>query len=208
MKIFQLLLLIIFPLSLSAQKTTFKEGDFIFQNIDCGPLCDAINEVTQGYKDLNFNHIGMVIRYENQLQVIEATHPKVCVTPLKNFLNKTSATMYLGRLLPEYEEMIPKAKSFALEQVDIPYDDNYLYNNGKYYCSELIYDAFKAANNNSAFFKMYPMTYKSKYTGEFFPVWVEYFKKLDQSVPEGLPGCNPAGLSLSEKITIVGAISQ
>ncbi|TDS61485.1 YiiX/YebB-like N1pC/P60 family cysteine hydrolase [Myroides indicus] len=208
MKIFRLALLLLFSLSLSAQKTTFKEGDFIFQNIDCGPLCDAINEVTEGYGDLNFNHIGMVIWYKDQLHVVEATYPQVCVTPIEDFLNKTSATMYLGRLLPKYESLIPKAKFFALEQVGIPYDDNYLYDNGKYYCSELIHDAFKAANDNTAFFKMYPMTYKSKYTGEFFPVWLEYFKKLDQPVPEGLPGCNPAGLSLSEKITIVGAISQ
>ncbi len=208
MKIFRLVLLLLFSLSLSAQKTTFKEGDFIFQNIDCGPLCDAINEVTEGYDDLNFNHIGMVIWYKDQLQVVEATYPQVCVTPIEDFLNKTSATMYLGRLLPKYESLIPKAKSFTLEQVGIPYDDNYLYDNGKYYCSELIYDAFKAANDNTAFFKMYPMTYKSKYTGEFFPVWLEYFKKLDQPVPEGFPGCNPAGLSLSEKITIVGAIPQ
>lgn len=191
-----------------AQKTTFKEGDFIFQNIACGPLCDAINEVTFGYNDINFNHIGMVINYENKLQVIEATWPKVAITPLEDFLSKTSNTMYLGRLLPEYTNLITDAKNFAIKQVGIPYDVNYLMNNEKYYCSELIYDAFKYANEDKEFFKLYPMTYKSKTTGEFFPEWLSYFEKLGQEVPENLLGCNPAGLSLSKKITIVGAIVQ
>ncbi|WHT40314.1 YiiX/YebB-like N1pC/P60 family cysteine hydrolase [Myroides sp. mNGS23_01] len=191
-----------------AQQTTFKEGDLIFQNLKCGPLCDAINEVTYGYEGLNFNHIGMVIEHEGSLQVIEATWPEVCITPLNQFLNKTPEPSYLGRLVVKHEKLIPQAKAFALEQLGVPYDENYLYANSKYYCSELIYDAFKAANKNKEFFRMYPMTYKSKYTGEYFPVWVQYFEKLDQIIPEGSPGCNPASLSWSKNITIVGPIVQ
>lgn len=195
-------------ITLSAQTTNFKEGDIIFQNLNCGPLCDAINEVTFGYNDLNFNHNGMVIEHDGTLQVIEATWPSVCITPLDDFLKKTPNTMYLGRLLPEHEKLIPAAKKFALQQIGIPYDVNYLYNNNKYYCSELLYDAFKAANNNEEFFKLYPMTYRSKNDGEFFSVWVDYFQKLNQAIPEGELGCNPAGMSLSDKITIVGPILQ
>ncbi|WP_060872685.1 YiiX/YebB-like N1pC/P60 family cysteine hydrolase [Myroides odoratus] len=191
-----------------AQQTTFKEGDLIFQNLKCSPLCDAINEVTYGYEGLNFNHIGMVIEHEGSLQVIEATWPEVCITPLNQFLNKTPEPSYLGRLVVKHEKLIPQAKAFALEQLGVPYDENYLYANSKYYCSELIYDAFKAANKNKEFFRMYPMTYKSKYTGEYFPVWVQYFEKLDQIIPEGSPGCNPASLSWSKNITIVGPIVQ
>ncbi|WP_413511515.1 YiiX/YebB-like N1pC/P60 family cysteine hydrolase [Myroides odoratus] len=191
-----------------AQPTAFKEGDFIFQNLNCGALCDAINEVTYGYEGLNFNHMGMVLEQEGSLQVVEATWPAVTLTPLDEFLSKTSETMYLGRVLPKYEKIIPAAKAFALKQIGIPYDDNYLYANGKYYCSELIYDAFKAANKNKEFFHMYPMTYRSKYTGDFFPVWVQYFEKLNQIIPEGALGCNPAGISLSKKITIVGPVIQ
>ncbi len=190
------------------QQTTFQEGDLIFQNLQCGPLCDAINEVTFGYQGLNFNHIGMVIEHDGSLQVIEATWPVVCITPLDQFLSKTPETMYLGRLLPKYQKMIPAAKAFAIQQVGVPYDDNYLYANDKYYCSELIYDAFKTANKNKEFFPLYPMTYRSKYTGQPFPVWVEYFEKRGQVIPEGALGCNPAGMSLSKKITIVGPIVQ
>ncbi len=199
--IFGLLTTIVF-----AQKTSFKEGDFIFQNLNCGPLCDAINEVTFGHNNLNFNHIGMIIEHKGNLQVIEATWPEVMITPLDEFLNKTPNTMYLGRVLPKYEKLIPAAKAFSLQQIGVPYDINYLYNNGKYYCSELLYDAFKNANKNKDFFKLYPMTYRSKNDGNFFPVWVDYFEKLNQPVPEGDLGCNPAGMSLSKKITIIGPI--
>lgn len=185
-----------------AQPTAFKEGDLIFQNLKCGPLCDAINEVTYGYEGLNFNHIGMVIEHEGSLQVIEATWPEVCITPMEQFLSKTTEPAYLGRLISKHEKLIPQAKTFALEQLGVPYDENYLYANGKYYCSELIYDAFKSANKNKEFFRMYPMTYRSKYTGEYFPVWVQYFEKLDQIIPEGSPGCNPAGISWSKNITL------
>lgn len=190
------------------QPTAFKEGDLIFQNLKCGPLCDAINEVTYGYEGLNFNHIGMVIEHEGRLQVIEATSPEVCITPMEQFLNKTTEPAYLGRLISKYEKLIPQAKAFALEQLGVPYDENYLYANGKYYCSELLYDAFKSANKNKEFFKLYPMTYRSKYTGEYFPVWEQYFEKLDQIIPEGAPGCNPASMSWSKNITIVGPIVQ
>lgn len=189
-----------------AQKLDYKEGDLIFQNINCGPLCDAINEVTHGYENINFNHIGMVIEHEGTLQVVEATWPKVCITPLDKFITKDTEAQYLGRLLPKYHGLINKAKEFSIAQVGLPYDVNYLMDNGKYYCSELLYDAFKNANNGEEVFNLYPMTYKSKKTNKFFPVWLEYFQKMGQDVPEGLPGCNPAGMSLSEKIVIIGRI--
>ena len=49
--------------------------------------------------------------------------------------------MFVGRLKRKYRKYIPE-NHFSLQQVGVPYDDEYLYDNGKYYCSELIYDAF------------------------------------------------------------------
>lgn len=201
-----LLLLLLSTQLIWGQKIDYKEGDFIFQNINCGPLCEAINEVTHGYNNINFNHIGMVIEHEGTLQVVEATWPAVCITPLDKFIAKNVEAQYVGRLLPEYQGLIPDAKTFSIAQVGLPYDVNYLMDNNKYYCSELIYDAFKSANNDEEVFKLFPMTYKSKKTNEFFPVWLDYFKNLNQEVPEGLPGCNPAGMSLSDKIVIIGSL--
>ena len=194
-------------LTLTAQaQTPLKEGDFIFQNIDCGPLCEAINEVTFGYKDHKFNHIGMVIEHNDKLQVIEATWPEVKITPLQEFLQKTPKANYLGRLEPEYQHLIPKAKEFAYKQLGLPYDINYLMDNGKYYCSELLYDAFLFANKGEPFFQLFPMTYKAKDANQIFTVWQEYFDDLKQEVPQGKPGLNPAGMSLDKKIVIIGEL--
>ncbi|MHC4724324.1 MAG: hypothetical protein ACYS9V_08765 [Planctomycetota bacterium] len=37
-----------------------KEGDLLFQDLDCGPLCDAIEKVTTGYQGSNFSHVGIL----------------------------------------------------------------------------------------------------------------------------------------------------
>ena len=38
-----------------------QKGDFLFQDLDSSPLCDAIELVTPGYKGANLSHIGMVV---------------------------------------------------------------------------------------------------------------------------------------------------
>ncbi|MBB6501800.1 YiiX/YebB-like N1pC/P60 family cysteine hydrolase [Pedobacter cryoconitis] len=196
---------VLFSVNTRAQENIkLKAGDLIFQNLDCGPLCDAINAVTQGYQGNKFSHMGMVLLRNDSTLVIEASGKNVHLTPLKVFLAKSSHPHYLGRLKPAYQKLIPSALSFAMQQMGVPYDDEYLYNNGKYYCSELIYDAFKAANHDQPFFQLFPMTYKEPGSGAFFPVWKAYFDNLKMDVPEGKPGCNPGGISLSDKIDILG----
>lgn len=168
-------------------------------------MCEAINEVTTGYAGLKFNHIGLVAIKNDEIYVIEASGEAVKSTPLNTFLRYSSQTMYLGRLKEEYVDLIPDAIAFASKQIGVPYDDEFLYDNGKYYCSELIYDAFKSAYKQP-FFSLFPMTYKPLGSNTYFPVWVNYFKELGQPIPEGLPGCNPGGLSISDRITILGPI--
>ena len=46
------------------------------------------------------------------------------------------------------------------------------------------------------------MTYKEPKSNNFFPIWVEHFKKQGIEIPEGKPGCNPGGMSLDEKISL------
>ncbi|WP_430614034.1 YiiX/YebB-like N1pC/P60 family cysteine hydrolase [Flavobacterium sp. JP2137] len=204
LQLFALYILLSTP-CFSQEKLVLQSGDLIFQNLQCGPMCDAINEVTTGYKNLKFNHIGLVVLKEDQAFVIEAGGQSVKSTPLQQFLSYSSQTMYLGRVKEAYTSLIPEAIAFATEQIGLPYDDDFLYDNGKYYCSELIYDAFKYAYKKP-FFKLYPMTYKPLGSADYFPVWVSYFEALGQPIPEGLPGCNPGGISTSDKINILGAL--
>jgi hypothetical protein len=200
------LFFLLFSVSLFAQKVELKDGDLIFQDMDCGPLCDAIEAVTEGYKGNDFSHMGMVYHRNDTIYIIEAAGSAVRLTPLDKFSKNTKKPMYVGRLKKQYKKLIPNAIAFSLQQMGVPYDDEYLYDNGSYYCSELLYDAFMFANGGKPFFQLFPMTYKQPGTNEFFPAWVEYYKEIGKEIPEGKPGCNPGGMSTSDKIEIIGSI--
>lgn len=206
MKYGLLCLLLVFGLKTHSQGITLQNGDLMFQSINCGPLCEAINQVTEGYKGLDFNHMGMVVIKDNNVYVLEASGSEVKLTAYDDFLKKTNEPMYVGRLKKRYQALIPKAIAFGLQQLGKPYDDAYLYDNGKYYCSELIYDCFLEANKGRPVFKLYPMTYKSPGQDAYFEVWETYFKALGMNVPEGALGCNPGGISKSRNLKIVGTI--
>ena len=78
-------------LSSCLPKKIFKlqEGDLLFQDLDSSPLCDAIELVTPGYKDANFSHIGLVVLDNDTLKVLEAIPPKVVLTDMKSFFNRS-----------------------------------------------------------------------------------------------------------------------
>lgn len=199
------LLIIILPVTAAAvELKDLKNGDILFQDLDCGPMCDAIEAVTEGYQGLDFSHMGMVYLRNDSILVIESIGKGVMLTPVDQFLKRTKKEHLVGRLKPKYAGLIPQALGYSLLCMGMPYDDDFLYGNGKYYCSELIYDAFKHANGGKPFFKLFPMTYKEPGTDNFYPVWEHHFKQLNLSIPEGLPGCNPGGMSQSGKIRIEG----
>jgi len=195
----------LFPLVLFAQKNKLKTGDLLFQKMNCGDLCEAIHAVTEGFNGYDFSHLGLVVIENDSVFIIEAAGNAVRKVTLEQFSKNTQTTMFIGRVKYKYKKLIPEVISFSKQQIGIPYDDDYLYDNGKYYCSELIYDAFLKAYG-MPFFELQPMTFKQPNTNEFFPAWVDYYQKLKIEIPEGKPGCNPGGISTSKKIKIVGKI--
>ena len=186
----------------------FVSGDLLFQDLDCGPMCEAIERVTDGWEGRSFSHIGLVVTRGDSLMVLEAIGEGVGLTALDGFLSRSrtgagNPKIVVGRLKQEYSGLIPGAIDYALRQLGVPYDDDFLYGNGKYYCSELIYDAFKSANGDVPFFELQPMTFNDPMTGKPFSVWDEYFKGKEMPIPEGKPGCNPGGLSKDSKLEMV-----
>lgn len=180
----------------------------LFQNLDCGGLCDAIEAVTEGIEGKDFSHCAMVVNINDTLKVIEAIGGKVHVNSLKNFFVRSGDSaqiknITIGRVKEEYDHLIAGAALFANRQIGQPYDDEFLPNNGKWYCSELIYQAFKEANKQVDFFQLQPMTFKDPETKNFFPAWIDYYKSLSKPIPEGEPGINPSLISLSPKILII-----
>ena len=95
-----------------------KEGDLLFQDLDSSPLCDAIELVTPGYHDANFSHIGLVVSDNDTLKVLESIPPKVILTNLDDFLNRSSdqngkPKVIVGRLTEDFSYSIANAVSFS-----------------------------------------------------------------------------------------------
>ena len=191
----------------------FQEGDLVFQDSDCGPFCVAIEKVTFGYKGARLSHVGIITKMDNQTFVLEAIGKGVVLTPIDEFLNRSldedgNPKVLVGRVNKEFEGLIPDAITHMKTKLGRPYDDVFDINNNAFYCSELLYEGFKAANNKEDFFKLFPMTFKDPDTNELFDIWVDYFKDLDIVIPEGEPGLNPGGISRSSYISIVKVLGK
>jgi len=106
-------------------------------------------------------------------------------------------------LKKDFQKLIPKAIELAKTKLGKSYDDIFDIKNDKYYCSELLYESFKYANDEQAIFQLFPMTYKDPETKETFSIWETYFEKLEIEIPEGELGLNPGGMSRSKHIDIV-----
>jgi hypothetical protein len=187
---------------------SFQEGDILFQDSDCGPFCEAIEKVTTGYKGARLSHVGMLIKINGEWKVIEAISKGVVLTPLDSFLIRAyddagNPKVLVGRLQDEFKPLISDAKVYMLSLVGHEYDDVFDINNDRYYCSELLYEGFKSANQGKDVFHLFPMTFKDPDTKLTFNIWEYYFKELNCKIPENELGLNPGGISRSDKIDII-----
>lgn len=185
-----------------------KEGDILFQDMDCGPLCDAIEAVTEGYKGAKLSHLGLVIMKNDSAFVLEAVGAGVVETPLDKFLGRSSDSegkpkVLVARIKKKYQHLIPFVVKAKEQYLNLPYNNEYILNDTSYYCSQLIHVLFKNANNGQDFFQLNPMTFKEPHSNSYFEAWIDYFNNLKCEIPEGLPGINPGGMSRSDKINII-----
>lgn len=186
-----------------------RAGDILFQDSDCGPFCESIEKVTAGIEGAKFSHVGMVIpNGKDEFVVVEAISAGVVETPLDSFFMRSfdeenRSKVVVGRIKQTHEHLISDAIDFAKTKLGLSYDEVFDITNDKYYCSELIYDSFKHTNNGQPIFQLQKMTYVDPETNLIFPIWKDYFQQLNVSVPEGEPGLNPGGMSMSNYISIV-----
>lgn len=185
-------------------------GDMLFQDLDCGEMCDAIEAVTQGYQGARLSHLGMVSKIElNNVYVIEAIGKGVVETSLSDFLSRSSdkngnPKVLVFRLSTVWRSEVPQAVNKFQEFLGKPYDEAFLINNDSFYCSELVYKLFNVNDTLENPFRLRPMTFKEPGTDHFYPVWVAHYKKLGINIPEGEPGLNPGGMSQSPHLSFVG----
>lgn len=206
-RLYMYLLLGVLAASCSSEGFDIQEGDILFQDIDCGAYCESIETVTQGIDGAHLSHCGIAIKSEQgTINIIEAVSRGVVITPLDSFLNRASDAsgnpkVLLGRLKNTNPAEIQSILSNAKSKLGKPYDKIYDLEDDAYYCSELVYFAFK--RGEEFIFQPHPMTFTDPKTNKTFPEWVSYFNDLGIDIPEGKPGLNPGGISQSEYIEIV-----
>ncbi len=210
--------------TVAPQAFALQPGDFLFQDLDCGPICDAIEAVTTGVNGCDISHIGVAVDRSTVAQhsiaqaklthseadwfVLEALSPAVMLTPLNEFFKRSHdasghSKVIVGRLLPAYQDLIPAAVDRGLSLLGTPYDERFEMGNEALYCSEMIHDIFKPEAAASPIFTLAPMTFRSLTSGEFLPAWVDYFQHLGIAIPEGQLGINPASISRAPNLRIV-----
>ena len=187
-----------------------RAGDLLFQDLDCGKLCQGIDQVTYGIGNTNISHVAMVVKSDNNKTiVIEATDNGVHETLLSKFLqrsldNKHRPRVIVERLQSRYQWEIPTAIKFSLQQIGKPYNDSFTPNGYQsFYCSDLIYKSFEIANPKSPIFKLHPMNFISAKTHKITRQWQSYFNQINAPIPQGKLGTNPGVMSRSKALTVI-----
>jgi hypothetical protein len=200
------ILFFLIPFFFSCAKQSFQVGDIFFQDLDCGPPCQAIEAVTSGYQGAQLSHCAIITSVgtsNNDTILTEAIGETVTQTTLHDFLNRSNK-VFVGRLIDEYQYMIPDAITYI--QTDLngkPYDYIFDITDDTYYCSEIIYEGLKKADNTQELFSLKPMTFNEPGTDMPFVHWVDYYEDLGHPIPEGALGLNPGRMSRSDAIDII-----
>ena len=204
------ILLILIPcfitINQSCTKQSFEVGDIFFQDLDCGPPCEAIEAVTSGYRGAQLSHCAIITHVgssEYDTILTEAIGATVTDITLHDFLNRSNKVL-VGRLKEEYQYMIPDAITHIQTNLNgKPYDYIFDSTDDTYYCSEIIYEGLKTADDTQELFALNPMTFNEPGTESPFIHWVDYYQELGHPIPEGELGLNPGGMSQSPAIAIV-----
>ena len=184
-----------------------KTGDLLFTTHPTCNLSKAIDQATQTGEDTHFSHIGIVEREGDIISVYHSTPKKgVCCESLDQFVHPhdKEVSVMVYRLKEQYQKAIPQAIEAARHFLGDSYNHSFLHTDPGYYCSEFIYKIYAPEE----VFSLNPMTFKDPLTGEFIPVWEEYYRQLGISIPEGEPGCNPNGMAASDKLELVGELKN
>lgn len=174
-----------------------RTGDLLFQVGRKSDISSAIAAATGDEVPIPFTHVGIAICCPGADSVLEATSPDgVRMTALDEFLDKSARTddrpLAVAMRLKDTTGTAA-AVIRACTRIGQPYDYSYRPDNGKMYCSELIWVSYRRPDG-SPIFPARPMNFRAA-DGSMPQFWVELFEKSGEEIPEGIPGTNPADMS-------------
>ena len=198
---------ILFLLSACASRQPeLHPGDLLFQVGAASSMSGAITAATERDSELNFTHVGIAIPGNGADSVLEATSDGgVRITRLEDFLDR--AARIGGR--PAVVAMRLRDTSGVSASVERargylgqPYDYSYRPDNGKIYCSELVWESYRDPYGERIFTAR-PMNFRAA-DGTMPAYWTALFEESGEEIPEGEPGTNPNDMAREGVLTEVG----
>lgn len=183
-----------------------QTGDLIAFAGEKSRMNDAITSATGGKDHLDYSHIGIAIVQNRADSVLEATSEGgVRMTSLADFLAR--AARIEGRpaaiaLRLRDTTGVARAVERARKLLGSPYDYSFHPDNGRYYCSELVWETY-LTSDGSPIFPTRPMNFRAA-DGTMPAFWIELFDRLGESIPEGLPGTNPNDMARDPQLKCIG----
>ena len=184
-----------------AQEQTLRTGDLLFVGYPKGTLdgglAGAIAASTGAGDELDFVHTAIIDMEGDVPYVIDATikygvdrHPLDTLVEQFKLLDGTPASLVVMRLQDDSraQEYVQNAKAFLGEE----YDAAFMADNGRHYCTELVYDSY--IRDGEHLFDTVPMNFRGP-DGEFPRYWVELFDLIGYPIPQDQPGTNPQQMS-------------
>lgn len=172
-------------------KNQLQKGQLLFRYTNSSEISNV-----SGISQLKVDHIAMVL---NKNFVIEATPTHgVTKTSLDDFLIE-------GNVLAADVSMIDKSISIkavdlAVKFIGAPYNHTFLNSTNKgFYCSQLITESYKLANNGNSFFKEDTLNFKDS-NGMISSFWIKYFNAHNMKVPQGEVGSHPTRLFFDSRL--------
>ncbi len=169
-------------------------------------MSEAISDATKThFSEIVFTHAGILIETEEGLQVLEASpEGGVRYATLDDFLARSK--FFNGRPLAAVMRLrdttgLAASLERARQHLGEAYDFSYRPNNGKSYCSELIYENYLDSCGRPLFTAS-PMNFRAA-DGTMPAFWTELFARLGEPVPEGVMGTNPNDMARETCIVTV-----
>ena len=142
----------------------------------------------------------------------EILHSETSIIPEESKLK--DADDYRGKIVHEKDKFQDKvhkkiskagtaqALERARERLGLPYDYSFRPDNGKLYCSELVWECYSRPDGSPRF-PARPMNFRAP-DGSMPAFWTELFERLGKQIPEGVPGTNPNDMARDPQLDEVG----